>query len=33
MEVNIHEAKMHLSRALERVAIAEEAIIVRQTNL
>jgi prevent-host-death family protein len=29
MEVNIHDAKMHLSRLLERVAISEEAIIVK----
>ena len=29
MEVNIHEAKMHLSRLVERVAIGEEAIIVK----
>jgi prevent-host-death family protein len=27
MEVNIHEAKTHLSRLLERVALGEEVII------
>ena len=27
MEVNIHEAKTHLSRLLERVAMGEEVII------
>lgn len=29
MEVNIHEAKTHLSRLLERVAMGEEVIIAR----
>ena len=29
MEVNIHEAKTHLSRLLERVAIGEEVIIAK----
>ena len=29
MEVNIHEAKTHLSRSLERVAIGEEVIIAK----
>jgi prevent-host-death family protein len=29
MEVNIHEAKTHLSRLLERVAIGEEIIIAK----
>jgi len=29
MEVNIHEAKMHLSRLLERVAMGEEVIIAK----
>jgi prevent-host-death family protein len=29
MEVNIHEAKTHLSRLLERVALGEEVIIAR----
>ena len=27
MEVNIHEAKTHLSRLLERVALGEEVVI------
>lgn len=27
MEVNIHEAKTHLSRLLERVAMGEEVVI------
>jgi prevent-host-death family protein len=27
MEVNIHEAKTHLSRLLERVAVGEELVI------
>jgi prevent-host-death family protein len=29
MEVNIHEAKTHLSRPLERVALGEEVIIAK----
>jgi len=29
MEVNIHEAKTHLSRLLQRVAAGEEVIIAR----
>jgi prevent-host-death family protein len=29
MEVNIHEAKTHLSRLLERVAIGEEIVIAK----
>ena len=29
MEVNIHEAKTHLSRSLERVAMGEEVIIAK----
>jgi prevent-host-death family protein len=29
MEVNVHEAKTHLSRLLERVALGEEVIIAR----
>jgi prevent-host-death family protein len=29
MEVNIHEAKTHLSRLLERVAMGEEVIIAK----
>jgi prevent-host-death family protein len=29
VEVNIHEAKTHLSRLLERVALGEEVIIAR----
>lgn len=29
MEVNIHEAKTHLSKLLERVAMGEEVIIAR----
>jgi prevent-host-death family protein len=29
MEVNIHEAKTHLSRLLERVALGEEIIIAK----
>jgi prevent-host-death family protein len=29
MEVNIHEAKTHLSRLLERVALGEEVVIAR----
>jgi prevent-host-death family protein len=29
MEVNIHEAKTHLSRLLERVAMGEEIIIAK----
>ena len=29
MEVNIHEAKTHLSKLLERVAIGEEVIIAK----
>ena len=29
MEINIHEAKTHLSRILERVAEGEEVIIMR----
>lgn len=29
MEVNIHEAKTHLSRLLERVALGEEVIIAK----
>src|ERR1700730_1776830 len=29
MEVNIHEAKTHLSRLLDRVAIGEEVIIAK----
>lgn len=31
MEVNIHEAKTHLSRLLERVALGEE-IIIKKSN-
>jgi len=27
MEVNVHEAKTHLSRLLDRVALGEEVII------
>jgi len=30
MEKNIHEAKTHLSRLLERVALGEEVIITRR---
>ena len=30
MEVNIHEAKTHLSRLLERVAMGEEVIIAKR---
>jgi prevent-host-death family protein len=29
MEVNIHEAKTHLSRLLERVVIGEEVVIAK----
>ena len=29
MEVNIHEAKTHLSRLLQRVALGEEVIIAK----
>ncbi|MGA8428533.1 MAG: type II toxin-antitoxin system Phd/YefM family antitoxin [Candidatus Sulfotelmatobacter sp.] len=29
MEVNIHEAKTHFSRLLERVALGEEVIIAK----
>ena len=29
MEVNIHEAKTHLSKLLERIALGEEVIIAR----
>jgi prevent-host-death family protein len=29
MEVNIHEAKTHFSRLLERVALGEEGVIAR----
>jgi prevent-host-death family protein len=29
MEVNIHEAKTHLSRLLERVAVGEEVVIAK----
>ncbi len=29
MEANIHEAKTHLSRLLEKVALGEEVIIAR----
>ena len=29
MEVNIHEAKTHLSRLLERAALGEEVIIAK----
>jgi prevent-host-death family protein len=29
MEVNIHEAKTHLSRLLDRVAMGEEVIIAK----
>jgi len=29
MEVNIHEAKTHLSRLLEKVALGEEVIIAK----
>lgn len=29
MEINIHEAKTHLSRLLERVALGEEVIIAK----
>ncbi len=31
MEVNIHEAKTHLSRLLERVALGEE-IVIKKAN-
>src|SRR6266852_5205601 len=33
MEVNIHEAKTHLSRLLERVAMGEEVIIAKAERL
>jgi len=29
MEVNVHEAKTHLSKLLERVALGEEVVIAR----
>jgi prevent-host-death family protein len=29
MEVNLHEAKTHLSRLLERIALGEEVIIAK----
>ncbi len=29
MEVNVHEAKTHLSRLLERVALGEEVVIAK----
>jgi prevent-host-death family protein len=29
MEVNIHEAKTHLSKLLEKVALGEEVVIAR----
>jgi prevent-host-death family protein len=29
MEVNVHEAKTHLSKLLERVAVGEEVIIAK----
>ncbi len=29
MEVNLHEAKTHLSKLLERVAIGEEVVIAK----
>jgi prevent-host-death family protein len=29
VEVNIHEAKTHLSRLLERVAVGEEVVIAK----
>ena len=29
MEVNIHQAKTHLSRLLERVALGEEVVIAK----
>lgn len=29
VEINVHEAKTHLSRLLERVALGEEIIIAR----
>ena len=29
MEVNVHEAKAHLSKLLERVALGEEVIIAK----
>jgi prevent-host-death family protein len=29
MEVNIHEAKTHLSKLLERVAVGEEVVIAK----
>ncbi len=32
MEVNIHEAKTHLSRLLERVALGEEIVIAKAGN-
>jgi prevent-host-death family protein len=32
MEVNIHEAKTHLSKLLERVALGEEVIIAKAGN-
>ena len=33
MEVNIHEAKTHLSRLLERVAMGEEIVIAKAGKL
>jgi len=32
MEVNIHEAKTHLSKLLERVALGEEIVIAKAGN-
>jgi len=29
MEINVHEAKTHLSRLLERVALGEEVVIAK----
>jgi prevent-host-death family protein len=32
MEVNIHEAKTHLSKLLERVSLGEEVVIAKAGN-
>ena len=32
MEVNVHEAKTHLSKLLERVALGEEVVIAKAGN-
>lgn len=32
MEVNVHEAKTHLSKLLERVAMGEEVVIAKAGN-